>query len=66
MILFHANEMIRSVAGNADTNLSEAQIKSLVRMQIDRMKGWEIESVAAEGSSSGKKYCYSYKGGRCM
>lgn len=63
MILFHANEMIRSVAGNADTNLSEAQIKSLVRMQIDRMKGWEIESVAAEGSSGGKKYCYSYKGG---
>lgn len=63
MILFHANEMIGSVAGNADTNLSEAQIKSLIRMQIERMKGWEIESVAAEGDDSGKKYCYSYKGG---
>lgn len=63
MILFHANEMIRSVAGNADTNLSEAQIKSLVRMQIEKMQSWEIESVAAEGGSSGKEYCYSYKGG---
>lgn len=63
MILFHANKMIGSVAGNADTNLSEAQIKSLVRMQIERMEGWEIESVAAEGDDSGKKYCYSYKGG---
>lgn len=63
MILFHANEMIGSVSGNADTNLSEAQIKSLIRMQIGEMKGWEIESIAAEGNDSGKKYCYSYKGG---
>ncbi len=63
MILFHANKMIGSVAGNADTNLSEAQIKSLVQMQIEKMKGWEIESVAAEGDDSGKRYCYSYKGG---
>lgn len=63
MILLHANKMIGSVAGNADTNLSEAQIKSLVQMQIERMKGWDIESVAAEGDGSGKQYCYSYKGG---
>lgn len=63
MIIFHANEMIGSVAGNADTNLSEAQIKSLIRMQISQMKGWEIESVAAEGDGSGKQYCYSYRGG---
>ncbi len=63
MILFHANKMISSVAGNADTNLSEAQIKALIRMQIEKMKGWDIESVAAEGDGSGKRYCYSYKGG---
>lgn len=59
-ILFSANGMINSVAGNAETNLSEAQIKSLIRMQIDEMKGWKIESVAAEGDDSGKQYCYSY------
>lgn len=63
MILFRANKMIGSVAGNADTNLSEAQIKSLVQMQIEKMKGWDIESIAAEGDDSGKQYCYSYKGG---
>lgn len=63
MIIFHANEMIGSVAGNADTNLSEAQIKSLIRMQISQMKGWDIESVAAEGDGSQKQYCYSYRGG---
>lgn len=62
-ILFHANGMINSVAGNADTNMSERQIKSLVRMQMSKMKGWDIESVAAEGDGSGKQHCYSYSGG---
>lgn len=59
-IVIHANEMINSVSGNADTNLSEDQIKALIRMQIRSMEGWEIESVAAEGDDSGKQYCYSY------
>ena len=63
MIIFRANGMINSVIGNAETNMSEAQIKSLIRMQIGDMKGWEIESVAATGDGSGKKNCYSYSGG---
>lgn len=61
-ILFQANSMINSVAGNAETNLSETQIKSLIRMQIREMEEWDIESVAAEGDDSGKQYCYSYSG----
>lgn len=61
-IVLHANEMINSVSGNADTNLSENQIKSLVRNQIGTMKGWDIESVAAQGDDTGKQYCYSYSG----
>lgn len=63
MILLRANSMINSVAGNADTNLSEEQIKSLIRMQIGEMEGWDIESIAAEGDDTGKQYCYSYSGG---
>lgn len=62
-LLIHANGMINSVAGNADTNMSEKQMKSLIRMQLDTLDGWEIESVAAIGDSSGKRKCYSYKGG---
>ena len=42
--------------------MSENQIKSLIRMQLGTMKGWDVQSVAAEGDSSGKQYCYSYKG----
>lgn len=61
-LLLHANGMINSVAGNADTNMSEKQMKSLIRMQLDTLDGWEIDSVAATGNSSGKKMCYSYKG----
>lgn len=61
-ILLHANGMINSVAGNADTNMSEKQMKSLIRMQLDTLQGWEIESVAATGDDSGKRQCYSYKG----
>ncbi len=60
MILFRANGMIDSVTGNAETNMSEAQIKSLIRMQLDDMEGWEIQSVAATGDDSTKQYCYSY------
>lgn len=63
MILFRANGMINSVTGNAETNMSEAQIKSLIRMQLDDMEGWEIESVAATGDDSTKQPCYSYSGG---
>lgn len=61
-IILHANSIINSVAGSADTNMSENQIKSLIRMQLGTMKGWDVQSVAAEGDSSGKQYCYSYKG----
>ena len=62
MIVLEANEIINCITGNAETNMSEAQIKSLLYMQLDDMKGWEIESVAATGDDSGKQYCYSYSG----
>ena len=63
MILIQASEMIDSVVGNAETNMSEKQMKALIKMQLDDLEGWEIESVAATGDDSGKQYCYSYSGG---
>lgn len=61
MILIRANGMINSVAGNSETNMSEKQIKSLIRMQLSDGKRWDIESVAATGDDTGKQWCYSYK-----
>lgn len=63
LILFRANGMINSVAGNSETNMSEKQIKSLIKMQLGDGEKWEIESVAATGDDSGKQWCYSYKEG---
>ena len=63
MILIQANDMIDGVVGNAETNMSETQMKSLIEMQLNDLNGWEIETVAATGDDSGKQYCYSYSGG---
>jgi len=63
MILVQVSEMIDSVVGNAETNMSEAQMKALIKMQLNDLEGWEIESIAATGDDSGKQYCYSYSGG---
>lgn len=60
MFLVQANDVINSVIGNAETNMSEAQMKALIRRQLNDLEGWEIESVAATGDDSGKQYCYSY------
>lgn len=63
MILVQASEMIDSMVGNAETNMSEQQMKAFIKMQLNDLEGWEIESVAATGDDSGKQYCYSYSGG---
>ena len=60
MIIFQMNSVIDGIVGNAETNMTEGQIKSLIRMQLEDLKGWSIESVAASGDDSGKQYCYSY------
>ena len=62
MILIQASDMIDGITGNAETNMSEAQMKALIEMQLNDLKGWEIETVAATGDDSGKQYCYSYSG----
>ena len=60
MIVFQMSDVIDGVVGNAETNMTEGQIKSLIRKQLYDLKGWNIESVAASGDDSGKQYCYSY------
>ena len=60
MIIFQMSNVIDAIVGNAETNMTENQIKSLIRIQLEELKGWDIESVAASGDDSGKQYCYSY------
>ena len=60
-ILAGANGILESVSGNVDTNMSAEQIQSLIKSQLDSGQGWNIVSVAVEGSGD-MQYCYSYSG----
>lgn len=60
-ILAGANGILESVSGNVDTNMSAEQIQSLIKSQLETGKGWNITSVAAEGTGD-MQYCYSYSG----
>lgn len=57
-ILAGANELLNSVSGNVDTNMSTEQIQSLVKSQLSNPSKWMIKSVAATGTGS-QQYCYS-------
>lgn len=57
-ILAGANELLDSVSGNVDTNMSTEQIQSLIRSQLANPAPWMIKSVAAVGTGS-QQYCYS-------
>jgi LCP family protein required for cell wall assembly len=57
-ILMGANELLDSVSGNVDTNMSTDQIQALVKSQLSNPSKWMIKSVAAIGVGS-QQYCYS-------
>ena len=57
-ILMGANELLDSVSGNVDTNMSTDQIQALVKSQLSNPSRWMIKSVAAIGIGS-QQYCYS-------
>lgn len=57
-MLLKANRFIDSVSGNVETNMTEQQIQTLIKMQLKEGGSWNIVSVAAEGEGS-KNVCYS-------
>ena len=60
-ILTGANQILNSVSGNVDTNMSAQQIQELIKMQLAEAPSWNITSMAAEGTGD-NQYCYSYSG----
>lgn len=60
-ILTGANELLNSVSGNVDTNMSQKQIQSLIKSQLSDAQPWKIKSMSANGTGS-KNYCYSMPG----
>lgn len=57
-MLMKANGIIDSVSGNVETNMSQKQLQSLIKMQLSEGGSWKIYSVAAEGTGA-KQACYS-------
>jgi LCP family protein required for cell wall assembly len=60
-ILTGANAILNSVSGNVDTNMSQEQIQELIKSQLADGEGWNIKSMAAEGTGD-SAVCYSSPG----
>lgn len=60
-ILTGANEILSSISGNVDTNMSQEQIQELIKSQLAGGGAWDIKSMAAEGTGDDQE-CYSSPG----
>lgn len=57
-ILLGANQLLESVSGNVDTNMTQQQIQDLIKSQLADPQAWKIKSLAAEGTGDSQP-CYS-------
>lgn len=57
-ILIGISDIIDSVSGNVDTNMSTRQVRALIKNQIMKPAKWNIKSMDAKGESS-YEICYS-------
>lgn len=60
-VLTGINELIASVSGSVETNMTDTQIQSLVKNQLASLAEWTVESVSVTGTDD-SQYCYSYSG----
>lgn len=60
-ILLGANDIMASLAGNVDTNMSRDQITELMKEQLEHPVAWNVTSMAAEGKGDSQQ-CYSMPG----
>lgn len=59
-IITNYNKIMDSIAGSFETNASTNEITSLVKMQIDDMSPWNIESNSVTGKGA-MKTTYTYR-----
>ena len=41
---------MNSVQQSVETNISETSLKSIIRNQLDDIRGWSVESISVDGS----------------
>lgn len=52
-------ELFHTVSSTVEMNFSDAEIKSLVRMQVEDMRGWNVLAVSVDGTGA-EDYSYVY------
>lgn len=57
-MLIKANSIINKVSAGVETNMSQEQLQTLIKMQLNQGGAWNIKSVSAEGTGD-KQRCYS-------
>lgn len=57
-MLIKANSIINKVSNGVETNMSQGQLQTLIKMQLNQGGEWNIKSVAAEGTGD-KQRCFS-------
>ena len=60
-IITKYNKLLKELSGTFQTNMSENDITSLIKMQLNDMAKWTVTSVNLDGSD-GSDYTYSYPG----
>ena len=48
----YMNAILGAVSNSVETDLTEQSLKRLIRMQLDDMRKWTVESIAVDGSGS--------------
>lgn len=57
-MLLKANSILNQVSKDVEMNVTQSQINSLIRYQLNTNAKWTIQSVAAEGTGA-QDYCFS-------
>lgn len=59
-ILSKYTSLLNSLTGTFSTNMTDEEMKSLIKMQLDDMASWKITSHSLDGTDGGLQYTYSY------
>lgn len=56
-LLTSYSDILSGISDYIETNMSDTEMKSLVKMQLDDMAGWEFEKISLDGAGSSQP-CY--------
>lgn len=55
-IITRYTSILDAVSGSFQTNMSNSEMTSLIKMQINEMSGWDIEQISVDGTGNGSAW----------